>query len=190
MEQWRRRVSRLIWDQETAGSDPACSTKTHLLFKSWKEVWNGHRYKYSKTGIRLTAGNRTGPSGRLGFSRTTRMCSTVRKARRICGQPRSDLRHLRGQAWMYGTRPQRIATQAVTAGRDRPVPPAALPQSSGYPEEQKEGGGRVNVILFCSLGFCSTARPLTLWPPGSAPVRASPKIHHANRIPWYTAGFQ
>lgn len=26
MEQWRRRVSRLIWDQETAGSNPACST--------------------------------------------------------------------------------------------------------------------------------------------------------------------
>lgn len=67
----------------------------------------------------MTAGNRPAPSGRLGFSRTTRMCSTIRKARRICGQPCRDLRHLQGQAWMYGTKPQRIATQAVTAGKDR-----------------------------------------------------------------------
>lgn len=55
-----------------------------------------------------------------------------------------------------------------------------------------EGRGRVNVILFLALGCLQRygARPLTLGPPVFTPVRCTPKIHHASRIPWFTSGFE
>ena len=57
---------------------------------------------------------------------------------------------------------------------------------------KNEGRGRVNAILFLALGCLQrfAARPLTLGPPVFTPVLCTLKIHHASRIPWYTAGFE
>ena len=52
MEQWRRRVSRLIWDQETAGSNPACST-SGIAAKNRREG-PCERYIISHSGVSAT----------------------------------------------------------------------------------------------------------------------------------------
>ena len=59
-------------------------------------------------------------------------------------------------------------------------------------EDHKEGRGRVNAILLLALVCLQrfAARPLTFGLPVFTPVLCTLKIHHASRIPWYTAGFE